>query len=70
MMDFSAYIQSEWSWVVLFMMSLFVGMSKTGVQGLTKRDKEDDDTEEKARIVRLAKQEEIGVSLPLKTTRL
>ena len=32
--------------------------------------KEDDDTEEKARIVRLAKQEEIGVSLPLKTTRL
>ena len=34
-MDFSAYIQNDWSWVVLFMMSLFVGMSKTGVQGLT-----------------------------------
>ena len=32
--------------------------------------KEDDDTEEKARIVRLAKQEEIGESLPLKATRL
>ena len=23
-MDFSAYIQNDWSWVVLFMMSLFV----------------------------------------------
>ncbi len=34
-MDFSAYIQNEWSWVVLFMMAVFVGMSKTGVQGLT-----------------------------------
>lgn len=34
-MDFSAYIQSDWAWVVLFLMSIFVGMSKTGVQGLT-----------------------------------
>ena len=34
MIDFSAYIQSEWSWVVLFVMAVFVGMSKTGVQGL------------------------------------
>lgn len=34
-MDFSAYIQSDWAWVVLFVMALFVGMSKTGVQGLT-----------------------------------
>ena len=33
-MDFSAYIQSEWSWIVLFVMAVFVGMSKTGVQGL------------------------------------
>ena len=31
MMDFSTYIQSEWSWVV---MAVFVGMSKTGVLGL------------------------------------
>ena len=35
MIDFSAYIQSEWSWVILFVTALFVGMSKTGVQGLT-----------------------------------
>ena len=34
MIDFSAYMQSEWSWVVLFVMAVFVGMSKTGVQGL------------------------------------
>ena len=34
MIDFSAYIQSEWSWVVLFVMAVFVGLSKTGVQGL------------------------------------
>ena len=34
MIDFSAYIQSEWSWVVLFVMAVFVGMSPTGVQGL------------------------------------
>ena len=34
MIDFSTYIQSEWSWVVLFVMAVFVGMSKTGVQGL------------------------------------
>ncbi len=33
-MDFSAYIQSEWSWVVLAVMAVFVGMSKTGIQGL------------------------------------
>ena len=31
MMDFSTYIQSEWSWVV---MAVFVSMSKTGVLGL------------------------------------
>lgn len=35
MIDFSAYIQNEWSWVILFVTALFVGMSKTGVQGLT-----------------------------------
>ena len=35
MIDFSAYIQSEWSWMILFVTALFVGMSKTGVQGLT-----------------------------------
>lgn len=35
MMDFSAYIQSEWSWLILFVTAIFVGMSKTGVQGLT-----------------------------------
>ena len=34
MIDFSAYIQSDWAWVVLFVMAIFVGMSKTGVQGL------------------------------------
>lgn len=34
MMDLSVYIQNEWSWVTLFVMALFVGMSKTGVQGL------------------------------------
>ena len=34
MIDFSAYMQSEWSWIVLFVMAVFVGMSKTGVQGL------------------------------------
>ena len=33
-MDFSAYIQSEWSWVVMAVMAVFVDMSKTGVQGL------------------------------------
>ena len=33
-MDLSAYMQNEWSWVTLFVMALFVGMSKTGVQGL------------------------------------
>lgn len=35
MTDFSLYIQNEWSWGVLFLSALFVGMSKTGVQGLT-----------------------------------
>ncbi len=35
MIDFSAYIQNEWSWVVFFMAATFVGMSKTGIQGLT-----------------------------------
>lgn len=34
-MDFSAYIQGDWVWVVLMLTALFVGMSKTGVQGLT-----------------------------------
>ena len=34
MIDFSAYIHSEWSWIVLFVMAIFVGMSKTGIQGL------------------------------------
>lgn len=34
MWDISAYMQSEWAWIVLFVMALFVGMSKTGVQGL------------------------------------
>ena len=34
MMDLSVYMQNEWSWVTLFVMALFVGMSKTGVQGL------------------------------------
>ena len=34
MIDFSAYIQSDWAWIVLFVMAIFVGMSKTGVQGL------------------------------------
>jgi len=34
MIDFSAYIQSDWAWMVLFVMAIFVGMSKTGVQGL------------------------------------
>ena len=35
MTDFSLYIQNDWSWGVLFLSALFVGMSKTGVQGLT-----------------------------------
>ena len=34
MMDFSTYIQSEWSWVVMAVMAVFVGMSKTDVLGL------------------------------------
>ena len=34
MIDFPAYIKSEWAWVVLFVMAVCVGMSKTGVQGL------------------------------------
>lgn len=34
MIDISAYMHSEWSWIVLFVMAIFVGMSKTGVQGL------------------------------------
>ena len=35
MLDFSPYMQSSWSWIILFVMALFVGMSKTGIQGLT-----------------------------------
>ena len=34
MAGLSAYIQSDWAWIVLFVMAIFVGMSKTGVQGL------------------------------------
>lgn len=34
MIDLSMYMQNEWSWITLFVMALFVGMSKTGVQGL------------------------------------
>jgi len=34
MIDFSEYITNDWAWVVLFVMAIFVGMSKTGVQGL------------------------------------
>lgn len=34
MIDFAAYMQSEWAWVVMALMAVFVGMSKTGVQGL------------------------------------
>jgi len=34
MIDFFAYIQNDWAWIVLFVMAIFVGMSKTGVQGL------------------------------------
>lgn len=35
MIDFSPYIQSDWAWAVLFVMAVFVGMSKTGIQGIT-----------------------------------
>lgn len=35
MTDIASYIQSDWSWVILFVTALFVGMSKTGIQGLT-----------------------------------
>ena len=35
MTDIASYIQSEWSWAILFVTALFVGMSKTGIQGLT-----------------------------------
>ena len=34
MIDLSVYVQNDWSWAVLFLMAVFVGMSKTGVQGL------------------------------------
>lgn len=34
MIDFSAYILSEWSWVVLFVIAIFVGMSKNGQSGI------------------------------------
>lgn len=34
MIDFSVYMQNEVSWAVLLTMAVFVGMSKTGVQGL------------------------------------
>ncbi len=35
MIDFSTHIQNEWAWIILFMAALFVGMSKTGIQGVT-----------------------------------
>lgn len=35
MLDFSPYMQSSWSWIILFVTALLVGMSKTGIQGLT-----------------------------------
>ena len=35
MTDIASYIQSDWSWAILFVTALFVGMSKTGIQGLT-----------------------------------
>ena len=35
MLGFSPYMQSSWSWIILFVMALFVGMSKTGIQVLT-----------------------------------
>lgn len=36
MFDFSAYIQNEWSWAVLALMAIFVGMSKTGITRMPK----------------------------------
>ena len=35
MTDIASYIQSDWSWAILFVTALFVGISKTGIQGLT-----------------------------------
>lgn len=35
MVDFSEYIQSDLSWIMLLVTATFVGMSKTGIQGLT-----------------------------------
>lgn len=32
---FSEYMQSEWAWIILSVTAIFVGMSKTGIQGLT-----------------------------------
>jgi len=34
MIDFSAYIHSDWSWIVLFVMAVFVGMSKINLTTL------------------------------------
>ena len=33
-MDFSIWIQSPYDWGILFLSALFVGISKTGIQGL------------------------------------
>ncbi len=35
MTAFSEYMQSEWAWIILSVTAIFVGMSKTGIQGLT-----------------------------------
>lgn len=34
-MDFSIWIQSPYDWGILFLSALFVGISKTGIQGLS-----------------------------------
>jgi len=35
MIDFSTYMYDSYTWVVLFFAALLVGMSKTGIQGIT-----------------------------------
>ena len=34
-MDFSMWIQSPSDWGILFLSALFIGMSKTGIQGIS-----------------------------------
>lgn len=34
-MDFSMFIQSPWDWGLLFLSALLIGMSKTGIQGIS-----------------------------------